>query len=170
MKRIFLICVLIATFNTITSASALANDFESAKPTAAPAELLSASNYQLWLYRSQAMPKWSFDIKYDKAFLHHPAWASQLHSFGLPDTLRFSASRTLPYDRSQRLFAAFQTSNVQAVRLPVELYHISATGMAASVGWQLGEYQRFNMAVEYEYREVAEQDINSVLLGVQYYF
>ncbi|QPG05120.1 hypothetical protein IT774_13425 [Salinimonas marina] len=166
MKRLLFIGVLLA----ISSATALATEMESVGAGSATNSAFSFSHYGLWSSRSQAAPAWSFDIEYDKPFFAHPAGATFLPDNSVPETLTFSASRALPYFRSQRLFAAIQASNSNKVRLPAELYQLSNAGMAASFGWQLGDYERFNMAVEYEYREVAEQDINSLLLGVQYYF
>ena len=84
--------------------------------------------------------------------------------------MRVSASRSLVKDSSQRIFAALQTSNDQQAAYSDWLYLPYNAGTAASVGWQIGELNSVKMAVEYQYREVSDKDINSLLLGVQYYF
>ena len=166
MKGLLFVGVILA----ICSTRALATETVSPGTEAVPNSALTLSHYGFWINRPQVAPAWSFNVHYIKPFELHPSGSAIVKTHTLPDTLTFSASRALPYFRSQRLFAAFQASNTSQLTLPAELYQLPNTGMAASFGWQLGRYNRFNMAVEYEYREVAEQDINSVLLGVQYYF
>ncbi len=121
-------------------------------------------------YRSPRIPLWSFGLRYDKELPYHPLWIDAIDSYRQVDSVRISASRALPYVSSMRVFAAIQTSNQQDYVSAREVYLPQNAGIAASLGWTLGNTEQFNMAVEYEHREIGELDVNSLVLGVQYYF
>ena len=130
-----------------------------------------ASPYQSEIsFRSQRLPAWRFGVRYNRELPYHDQWVDKISTYHSVDSVRVSASRSLLKDSSQRIFAALQTSNDQQAAYSDWLYLPYNAGTAASVGWQIGELNSVKMAVEYQYREVSDKDINSLLLGVQYYF
>ncbi|QJR80220.1 hypothetical protein CA267_005240 [Alteromonas pelagimontana] len=132
---------------------------------------LYASPYQTEIsYRSKRLPKWSFGVKYNRKVNFHPLWVDSISENPSIDSIRLSAARMIPMTKSQRIFASVQTSNDHNFDVHDWVYLPANAGTAASLGWQLGASQDLNLAVEYEYREVGEVDISSLLLGVQYYF
>ncbi|WP_414829880.1 hypothetical protein [Alteromonas sp. H39] len=138
-----------------------------------PAEqfpLLSTPQQSAISFRSALLPKWSFDVRHDRAIPYNSVWIDTIALHSPIDSIRLSASRTISSSSHQRIFASVQASNDFYTRSLDWLVLPGNAGVAASVGWFIGEVDSLNMAVEYEYREVGETDVNSLNLGVHYYF
>ncbi|NMH60482.1 hypothetical protein [Alteromonas ponticola] len=120
-------------------------------------------------YQTELLPKWSFDLHYDRQLLDQTVWLDTINQRSPIDSVRVTASRSISSSSSQRLFAAVQSSNSSDVDDTL-LFLPTNAGNAASFGWQLGEPDSLNMALEFEYREVGEMDINTLIMGVQYAF
>lgn len=132
--------------------------------------LLSTPQPSAISFRSALLPKWSFDVRHDRAVPHNSVWIDNISQHSPIDSIRLSASRTISASSGQRIFASVQASNDFYTRSLDWLVLPGNAGVAASVGWFIGEVDSLNMAVEYEYREVGETDVNSLNLGVHYYF
>ncbi len=120
-------------------------------------------------YQTELLPQWSFDLKYDRQPLEHGVWLDTINQHAPIESVRVSASRVISTSSSQRLFAALQSSRHQDFDNTFLLLPTNA-GNAAILGWQLGEPDSLNMALEFKYREVGEMDINTLMMGVQYAF
>ncbi|MCW8109477.1 hypothetical protein OPS25_13285 [Alteromonas ponticola] len=120
-------------------------------------------------YQTEFLPKWSFDLKFDRQLPDQSIWLDTIDQRSPIESVRISASRLISSNSSQRLFAAVQSSNHSDVDDTFLLLPTNA-GNAASFGWQLGEPESLSMALEFEYREVGEVDINTLMMGVQYAF
>ncbi len=120
-------------------------------------------------YQTELLPKWSFNLKYDRQQLDHGVWLDTINQHTPIESVRVSASRVISTSSPQRLFAALQSSRHQDFDDSFLLLPTNA-GNAAIVGWQLGEPDSLNMALEFKYREVGEVDINTLMMGVQYAF
>lgn len=130
-----------------------------------------ASIYQSEIsFQSKRLPAWEFGVRYDKEVPYHEQWVDSINAVQPIDSVKVSASRSIVKNSTQRIFAALQTSNDDRQALVDWLYVPANAGTAASVGWQIGNMDSLKMAVEYQYREVSDKDINSLQLGVYYYF
>lgn len=121
-------------------------------------------------YRTPLLPQWSFDLRYQREAPFSASWVDSISERSAIDSVRFSASRDVPYLRDQRIFASLQTSNDDMFSTADWMYLPSNAGVAASLGWQMGELHSFNMSVHYEYRQVGELNVKSLQVGVHYYF
>ena len=141
------------------------------QPLTEPAAVFLLSTTQSAVFiHSPKLPKWSFGVLYDRELPYHPMWIDSIDTYRPVDSLTLKASRVIAPAGKQRLFAAIQTSNNQNFASQNQVYLPANAGVAASLGWQVGKENSLNMAVEYEYREVGEQELQSIVLGVQYYF
>lgn len=130
-----------------------------------------ASPYQSEIsFQSDRLPAWQFGVRYNRELPYHDQWVDTIETYQSVDSVRVSASRVILKNSTQRIFAAVQTSNDTQAAYSEWLYLPYNAGTAASVGWQIGELDSLKMAVEFQYREVSDTDISSLLLGVQYYF
>ncbi|MCW8090429.1 hypothetical protein [Alteromonas sp. ASW11-130] len=120
-------------------------------------------------YQTVLLPKWSFNLKFHRQLLGNGIWLDTVSQNTPIESVRVSASRLISSNSSQRLFAALQGSNHSVIEEAL-LYLPTNAGNAASFGWQLGDQNSLNMALEYEYREVGEVDINTLMMGVKYAF
>lgn len=121
-------------------------------------------------FKSALLPQWSFDVTHNRAVPGNLMWMDSISRHSPIDSIRLSASRTISDSSQQRIFASIQASNDFYTRSVDWVVLPGNAGVAASVGWFIGEVDSLNMAVEFEYREVGETDVNSLNLGVQYYF
>lgn len=141
------------------------------EPLTEPAAVyLSFTTQSAVFIHSSRLPKWSFGVLYDRELPYHPMWIDSIDTYRPVDSLTLKASRAIASAGKQRLFAAIQTSNNQNFESQNQVYLPSNAGVAASLGWQVGKENSLNMAVEYEYREIGQQELQSIVLGVQYYF
>ncbi|WP_018982715.1 hypothetical protein [Salinimonas chungwhensis] len=139
-------------------------------PVSSQIEIDKAQHQADVYYKNYHLPQWSFGLKYEREMPYHPLWIDAIDTYRPVDSIRLLARRALPTTKSQRIFAAVQTSNNQNFSSLQQVYIPENAGVAASLGWELGDVNRFNMAVEYEYRAVGELDISSIELGVKYHF
>lgn len=158
-----LLLIAIGLYLPVCSAQETPLDFTDLSPFSSPPQLMLVS------YHTTLLPNWTFDVEYDRDFLPEHLGADIINQHSPIDSLRLSASRRLTASSSQRIYASVQGSYEQNFGENL-LYLNSNAGMAASFGWQLGDRRSLNMAVEYEYREVGEFDINTLIMGVQYAF
>lgn len=130
-----------------------------------------ASPYQSEIsYQSQDLPAWQFGVRYDRTVPYHTQWLDSIYSYHIIDSVKLSASRRIIQHSTQRIFAEVQTSsNYQNGLVDWQTLPQNA-GNAASLGWQIGDNRSINMAVKYEFRALRDIDINSLSLGVHYYF
>lgn len=130
-----------------------------------------ASTYQSEIsYQSKDLPAWQFGVRYDRSVPYHTQWLDSINSYHVIDSVKLSASRRIIQHSTQRIFAEIQTSsNYQNGLVEWQTLPQNA-GNAASLGWQIGDSRSVNMAVKYEFRALSDVDINSLSLGVNYYF
>lgn len=152
------------------SGPVMANDSPGVPVSEAQLPLLSTPQASAISFKSDLLPKWSFGVRYDRAVPHDSVWIDRISTHSPIDSIRLSASRSIFASSHQRIFASIQASNDFYTRSLDWLVLPGNAGVAASVGWFIGEVDSLNMAVEYEYREVGETDVNSLNLGVHYYF
>lgn len=158
------------TFAVLLSGSVMANDSPGFPVPEKQLPLLSTPKPSAISFKSALLPKWSFDVVHDRAIPLNSVWIDSISQHSPIDSIRLSASRAISSSSQQRIFASFQASNDFYTRSLDWLVLPGNAGVAASVGWFIGEVDSLNMAVEYEYREVGETDVNSLNLGVHYYF
>ena len=160
---------LVSLSSLITSVANAAGDTGLTEPGSKTAFV--ASPYQSEIsFQSERLPAWQFGVRYNRELPYHDQWIDTIETYQSVDSVRISASRVILKNSSQRIFAAVQTSNDTQAAYSEWLYLPYNAGTAASVGWQIGELDSLKMAVEFQYREVSDTDISSLLLGVQYYF
>ncbi|MDC8830090.1 hypothetical protein [Alteromonas gilva] len=123
-------------------------------------------------YQSKRLPKWNFSLQVNRSYAARfgnltpsvPIVVSGVRAYSL------SAHRALPLNAPHWIYATIRstqyTTSPQTQAMPLLGEH----DRAASVGWQFGELQGFGMAVGYEYRDIGEEDVNSLVMGVHYYF
>lgn len=161
---------LLYAFAGALSTSAFAEDGFNFKPISSQVDIVKQEYQADVFYKNYRLPNWSFGLKYEREMPYHPLWIDAIETYRPVDSIRLLARRALPTANSQRVFAALQTSNNQNYQSVQQVYIPDNAGVAASLGWELGDASRFNMAVEYEYRAVGELDISSIELGVKYHF
>ena len=163
MKRSYLLCI-VAVLLSLTdkaNANALAEDSYYPELSSHPAVIS---------FQSRLLPRWSFDFAYERVQPSSSVWADAVITAPQVDTLSVYASRQFSTYFSHRVIASLRASEPGDFQ-PSDLRYLSTdAGVAASLGWQLGDPDSLNMAVEYQYREVGDIDINSLNLGVHYYF
>ncbi|GGW81194.1 hypothetical protein [Alteromonas halophila] len=122
-------------------------------------------------FKSKKVPAWTVYVE------QTPSSIVPLPTRLLPDnqyqvqSLRVSASRALPSTFPQHLFASFRASPYNSNDYLDWLLIPSEAGMAATIGWRIGDPRRLNFAVEVEHRELGQDtNITSLLLGVHYFF
>lgn len=131
--------------------------------------LASASEHDI-SYRSPALPLWSFDIHHQRTLPEPAVWIDTITHASPLDSITLSASRSVSSSSSQHVFARVQASNNAYLQPLSWLTLPENAGVAASVGWLIGDRDALNMAVEFEHREVGEKEVNSLNLGIQYHF
>ena len=122
-------------------------------------------------YQSKRLPQWDFNVRMDRtdrAEQYHPTGTSN-DLVGI-QALSVSARRALPVSSPQWIYATFRSSQYSVTPEASSLPIAADSATAASIGWQFGEQEGFGLAVGYEYTDMGEVDINSVVMGVRYYF
>ncbi|MBU2977724.1 hypothetical protein [Alteromonas sp. C1M14] len=145
-----------------------------AEPNTEPSDVNTrfvASPYQSEItYQSSRIATWQFGVRYNTERPFTPQWLYNLNDTNQYNSVQFFASRRVIQNQSHRIYAALQTSTDNPLTYADWIYLPHKVGSAASVGWQMGDLRSVTMALEYEYREVENKNINSLLLGVEYYF
>lgn len=139
----------------------------------APASVTQVINSQYQTdmsFNSLRLPRWSFRVNVSRELPRDTVWIDEIDNLRPIDSIRLQAHRALDAAHSQRIFAALQTSNTHHYHTPNRVYLPDNAGIAAALGWELGQTETLNLAVEYEYREVGELELSSVVIGVQYFF
>ncbi|GGF68046.1 hypothetical protein [Alteromonas lipolytica] len=123
-------------------------------------------------YQSKRLPEWNFSMEINRSYAERFGYDNRrvpVTLIGL-EAVSVSARRALPVESTQWIYATFRSTQYwltpQASMMPLA----GDSDRAASVGWQFGELRGFNIAVGYEYRDVGETDLNSLVMGVHYYF
>lgn len=130
-----------------------------------------ASPYQSEItYQSPQLANWQIGVRYITERPFAPQWLYSRNLDNNYNSVRVFASRRILHNQSHRIFAALQTGTEDNMAYSSWIYLPHQVGSAASLGWQMGDLRSVSMAVEYEYREVENKNINSLLLGVEYYF
>ncbi|MCU7553166.1 hypothetical protein OCL06_00985 [Alteromonas sp. ASW11-19] len=166
MKLLWRVWIIIVVFSAPVYAEQMPN--VTSQEVRLPA--LSAPSAHDITYRSTALPLWSFDIQHQRTLPAQEIWIDTITHASPLDSITLSASRTVSATSSQHVFARVQASN-NAYLQPLSWVTLPENaGVAASVGWLIGDREALNMAVEFEHREVGEKEVNSLNLGIQYHF
>ena len=121
-------------------------------------------------YQNARLPKWRFDIRMNSR--SNPYVPTNLPRVDLLDlaAVSLSARRAVTSSSTQWVYATLRNTqyflNPQAAALPITGHNATAAG----VGWQFGEPYGFGLAVGYEFRYVGDENNNSLVMGVHYYF
>ncbi|NVK57701.1 MAG: hypothetical protein HWE26_19025 [Alteromonadaceae bacterium] len=123
-------------------------------------------------YQSKRLPNWNFSLQVNRSYNARygnntplvPIRISGVRAFSL------SARRALPVNTPHWIYASIRSTQYTLSHQTLVMPLLGDHDRAASVGWQFGEQQGFGMAVGYEYRDIGAEDINSLVMGVHYYF
>ncbi|MEW9799059.1 hypothetical protein [Alteromonas sp. CYL-A6] len=122
-------------------------------------------------FRSPRLPAWQLAVTRDESHLLPGSDAFFYQDITQHQALALRVSRQLGPFYSQRIFATVQTSTINPGDALDWVVLPSTAGVAASLGWRLGDPNRLNMAVEIEHRNIGNDiDISSLRIGVHYYF
>lgn len=125
-------------------------------------------------YQSKRLPKWNFSVEVNRSFAAR--FTSDTRTLPMSvvglEAVSLSARRALPVKSSQWIYATIRSTQYSLTPQSgaVPIVSDSDSDRAASVGWQFGEMRGFGVAVGYEYRDAGQVDINSLVMGVHYYF
>ena len=123
-------------------------------------------------YQSKRLPKWNFSVEVNRSYAAR--FASDTRTLPMSvvglEAVSLSARRALPVKSSQWIYATIRSTQYSLTPQSGAVPIVSDSDRAASVGWQFGEMRRFGVAVGYEYRDAGQVDINSLVMGVHYYF
>lgn len=132
-----------------------------------------AANTQYFIaYHSKRLPKWNFSVEINRSYAARFGSGTHIVPYSMInlDAVSLSARRALPVNSAQWIYATIRSTQYslspQAGAMPL----VNDSDRAASVGWQFGELRGFGVAVGYEYRDTGHIDINSLVMGVHYYF
>ena len=123
-------------------------------------------------YQSKRLPKWNFSVEINRSYAARfgsDPRAVPITMIGL-EAVSLSARRALPVNSSQWIYATIRSTQYSLTPQAGAMPLVTDSDRAASVGWQFGEQRGFGVAVGYEYRDAGEVDINSLVMGVHYYF
>ncbi len=127
-----------------------------------------AGNSQYFIkYQNAKLPKWRFDVRMNgRNRTYVPVTLPTLDLAAVS----VSARRAVTSSSRQWVYATLRNTqyfvNPEAAALPIT----GSNATAAGVGWQFGEPYGFGLAVGYEFRYVGEENNNSLVMGVHYYF
>lgn len=131
----------------------------------------AAFRQQNVFFESDIMPTWRFDVdlgKLQPSTTDTLAPLQPLQPLVSMESIRISASRALPLESSQWIYASLGASSFDTTQPTLWIYPLDEEAIAASVGWRLGETNRF--IVEYEFRNQGETKVNALVMGVHYKF
>jgi hypothetical protein len=122
------------------------------------------------VFKSKQVAKWRLQSSFDPRHIEIPYKnASWAHTPAVPLS-SVTASRSLTTILPQQVYATFNTTD-NAYNQYTEWFYIPEdVGASARLGWLIGNPAGLNMAVEYEYRQVLDNDNNALTIGVSYLF
>lgn len=122
-------------------------------------------------FKSSKVPAWTWQVQQQPSAL---VPLPTLLYVGAPrrvQSLKFSASRALGNRIPHQVFASLAASPFNARDYRDWILLPSEAGMAATLGWRLGDPQQLNMAIEVKHRALGQdKELTSLTIGVQYYF
>lgn len=121
-------------------------------------------------YQNARLPKWRFDVHMNsRGNTYVPDLLPRVNLLDVA-AVSVSARRAVTASSSQWVYATLRNTQYflspQAAELPLTGHNATAAG----VGWQFGEPYGFGLAVGYEFRYVGDENNNSLVMGVHYFF
>lgn len=128
----------------------------------------AAFRQQTLFFQTDVMPTWRFDVDLGQLQPTSSETLTPLQPVLSMESIRISASRALPLDTPQWVYASLGASSFDTTQTTLWIYPLEDEAVAASIGWRLGESNRF--IIEYEYRSQGETTVNALVMGVHYKF
>lgn len=121
-------------------------------------------------YKSQLLPNWAFNVNLKSSERQSGVWIDSVNQVLSLESLSVSAKRALSDNSPQWIYAKLSSTQYRVAPQGTGLPLADDNDMAATVGWEFGQNKGFGVAVGYEFRNIGKVNVNSLVMGVHYYF